>query len=263
MTYRERREARAERLREWADKRQAAAAATFKAHEVYRGDHAFNTQPGHIPERARVNAREDRAFESLRKAESMDSRAGNIESQLDRSIYSDDPDAIERLAERVADLEAERERIKAYNASCRARKAAGDTSLLDDRQRADLASTARVAPYMLGKYGAFPAYHLTNLGGNITRNRQRLEHLRRQAEPARELVTVPVGEGLRGYEPPPGLQKVAMIRTGDAPIGFPGSLCLNCRCGAKPPTELDGPDVTCACGNVYTFNGWIRNGLDA
>lgn len=42
MTYRERRERRAERLRGWADTRQARAAATFAAHEVYRGDVAFN-----------------------------------------------------------------------------------------------------------------------------------------------------------------------------------------------------------------------------
>lgn len=67
-TYRERREARAERLRGFAEKREATAAATFKSHEQYRGDHAFNTQPGHIPERARVIAREDRAHESLQKA---------------------------------------------------------------------------------------------------------------------------------------------------------------------------------------------------
>ena len=59
MTYRERRERRAERLRGWAEARQARAAATFAAHEVYRSDYAFNTQPGHIPERARVIARED------------------------------------------------------------------------------------------------------------------------------------------------------------------------------------------------------------
>jgi hypothetical protein len=255
MTYRERRERRAERLRGWADKRQRDARATFAAHEQYRGDVAFNTQPGHIPERARVIAREDRAFHSLQKADRMDERASNIESQLDHAIYSDDPDAIERLAERVADLEAERDRIKAYNVS--ARKGAPNLDLLDDAQRADLLTIARVQAYALGKRGEFPGYVLSNLGGNITRNRQRLESLRRQAVP-RELVTVPVGDGLAGYPPPPNFAKVAMIRTGDAPIGYPGSLCLNCPCGQRPATELDGPDVTCACGVIYSFNGWRR-----
>ena len=179
MTYRERRQRRAERLREWAAKRQAGAAAVFAAHEVYRGDHAFNSQPGHSPERARVIAREDRAFESLRKAESMSHRADGIEAQLRGAIYSDDPDAIEQLEKRIAGLEAERERIKAYNASCR--RGQTDESLLDEAQRASLASVREYAPFQLGKNGAFPAYALSNLSGNIKRNRDRLVDLIRKA----------------------------------------------------------------------------------
>lgn len=180
MTYRERREAKAERLRDWAGKRQTAAAATFKSHEVYRGDTAFNTQPGHIPERTRVIAQTDRAVQSLRKAEGMESRADNIESQLDHAIYSDDPDAIEQLEVRIAGLEAERDRIKAFNASCR--KGQPDRALLDEDQQASLRSSEKFCPYQLGKNGAYPSYALANLSGNITRNRQRLEQLRRAKE---------------------------------------------------------------------------------
>src|SRR3981081_3301018 len=102
LTYRERREARAERLRGWAATRESRARATRAADEHYRGDHAFNFQPGHIPERARVIARTDRAYQSLNKAESMESRADGIESQLAGAIYSDDPDAIEQLEARIA-----------------------------------------------------------------------------------------------------------------------------------------------------------------
>jgi hypothetical protein len=115
MTYRERREARAARLREWAEKRKQRADAALKSHEHYRGDYAFNTQPGHIPERARVIKQEDRAFESLRKADSMDARARSIEAATDHAIYSDDTDAAARLRERIAELEAKRERYKAFN----------------------------------------------------------------------------------------------------------------------------------------------------
>src|SRR5439155_18000827 len=247
MTYRERRERRAERLRGWADTRQARAAATFAAHEVYRDDYAFNTQPGHIPERARVIAREDRAHESLQKAARMDERAGNIEAQLDHAIYSDDPDAIERLEERLATLEAERDRIKAFNVT--ARKGQPNESLLNDQERASLDSERRFSgAYMERRKGQFPAYHLANLNRNITRQRARLEGLKRRAgipEPPRELVTHGVGEGLRGY-----VSKVAVIRAGDSPIGEFGPLYLNCPCGAKPATrlDLDAPDVVCACG---------------
>lgn len=174
MTYRERRLAKADRLREWAAKREVRATAVFKAGEVYHGDHAFNTQPGHIPERARLIAREDRAYESLQKAHSMESRANGIETAAEHAIYSDDHDAVERLQERIATLEAERERVKAYNLSCR--KGARDLSLLTEDEKRVLLSCLQFQPYAC-KNGQFPAYHLSNLNGNIARQRKRLETL--------------------------------------------------------------------------------------
>mgnify|MGYP001591397920 CR=1 FL=1 len=181
MTTRSRRLAKAERLREWADKRQHDAAALLARDAHYRGDHAFNTQPGHIPERARLIAREDQAYRSLDKADSMASRAAGIEAQADRAIYSDDEDATERLQERISGLEAERERIKSYNASCRKGKPNGD--LLDEKQRGEILSIARYTPYNC-KGGAFPAYHLSNLSGNIKRQRDRLVEVERREKRA-------------------------------------------------------------------------------
>ena len=175
MTYREHRLRKAERLHGWAEKRGAKAATVHQERERYHGDIAFWTQPGDIPQRTRLFERMDRAHADTAKAKEMDSRAANIEAATDHAIYSDDPDATERLAERVAGLEAEREHIKAYNASCR--KGAPDESLLDDKQRARLTATRRTSPYLLGKNGAFPAYALTNLGGDITRQKKRLATL--------------------------------------------------------------------------------------
>lgn len=177
-TYRERRLAKAERLREWADKREAKAAAVFEANEPHTRDWAFITQPGHIPARARIIAQEDRAHQSVAKAREMARRADGIEAAAERAIYSDDPDAADRLRERIAELEAERDRIKRYNASCRkAAKAGGtgDLSILDDKQRADIASLARVCAWQVRAGGAFPAYVSSNLSGNIGRLRRRLE----------------------------------------------------------------------------------------
>ncbi len=113
----------------------------------------------------------------------MARRADGIEAAADRAIYSDDPDAIDQLEVRIAALEAERDRWKAYNAACRKAKqsTAEALALLDATQRAELASTAKVAGYMLGKYGQAPAYHVTNLTGNIARNRKRLAALQREA----------------------------------------------------------------------------------
>ena len=174
MTYRERREAKAERLRGWAEKRTTQATAALATGDKYRGDHAFNTQPGHIPERARLIARQDRAFESLKKAQGMNSRAAEIERQAEHAIYSDDPDAIERLTEKIAGLEADRERRKARNAAFRT------------AHRAEL----KALPSAYERDQAMPhrAYELQNLGGNITRCRQRLIGLERERT-ATESVT--------------------------------------------------------------------------
>ncbi len=168
MTYRERREQRAERLREWAAKRQAAARTALATGDKYRGNHAFNFQPGHIPERARLIKREDRAFASLDKAAGMEARAANIDAAADRAIYSDDPDAIERLTEKIADLEAKREAIKTANAAHRT------------AHRAELA--ALPSAYERDQAMPHQGYELQNLGGNITRARQRLTQLQRERD---------------------------------------------------------------------------------
>lgn len=165
MSYRERREARAERLREWAGKREQRAAVVFEAGEPYRGDIAFNTQPGHIPERARLIAREDRAHESVAKAVSMRSRADGIDRQLAASIYDDDPDAIEQLRARIAELEAERDAAKAANAEYR---------------KAHKAELAKMTPYQRDQAVPYPGYHFQNLSGNLSRQRARLARLERQ-----------------------------------------------------------------------------------
>lgn len=181
MTYRERRLARAERLRGWAEKRQTEATRVLESQPELRHDWAFVTQPGHIPERARMNRADDRAYASLDKADSMARRADGIENAAAHAIYSDDPDAPERLREKLARLEAERDRITAYNASARkAHKAdpaqrVGDLALLDDSQRANLASLARIG--FMRSDGAFPSYATSNLGGNISRLRDRLARL--------------------------------------------------------------------------------------
>lgn len=173
MTYRERREAKAERLREWAAKRETNAAAVFEHNRPFTSDYAFNTQPGHIPLRARIIAQEERAHESLEKARSMESRANGIESQLSGSIYSDDPDAIERLEERIASLEAKRERYKAHNKAMRKPRACDHPANCDCRSMFPRDCSCKNHP--------LPGYVLQNLGGDIKRNRDRLAQLKSQA----------------------------------------------------------------------------------
>lgn len=189
MTYRERRLRRAERLRQWAEKRQQRSAARFtRAHSAIAG--IPPGQPilvGHHSERhhRRDLARHDTAmragFEHQQKAASMDRRADEIERQADRAIYDDDPDALEQLRERIAGLEARRDRMKAINRAIR--KGAGWEARiappLTDDERAELASLAHA---WAGVYKpGYPPYALQNLAGNLTRQRQRLARLLTEA----------------------------------------------------------------------------------
>ena len=66
----------------WAEKRVTDATAVLERDRVFTDDHAFNTQPGHIPERARVIARSDRAFESLNKAREMSGKADRLRGSV-------------------------------------------------------------------------------------------------------------------------------------------------------------------------------------
>lgn len=181
-TYRERRLARAERLRGWADARQERAVEQLNSFPEIRHDIAFITQPGRIPFRDRMNRADERAFRSMEKAERMTARADAIERQADHAIYTDDADAPERLREKIATLSAERDRWTAYNKACRkAKRATAEAlELLDERQRAEVASLARIG--FLRPDGGVPPYQLSNLGATIRTAEKRLEWIERGAE---------------------------------------------------------------------------------
>lgn len=187
-TYRERRAARAARLRDWADKRETRGAAALNQADTMAAAIPLG-QPiliGHHSERRdrnyrnRIDTTARRGLADLDKAREMNARADEIERQAAHAIYNDDTDAADRLRERIADLEAQRDRIKAYNATCR-KGSTPDLSILDDRQRAELASVQKHTPYN-SKGGRFPGYALSNLSGNISRQRKRLADLEQKEQ---------------------------------------------------------------------------------
>jgi hypothetical protein len=71
-------ERKAARYDDWAEKREAKAHMDLNSHPELRHDWAFITQPGHIPFRARMNAADQRAIESLDKAKEMRSKAAGL-----------------------------------------------------------------------------------------------------------------------------------------------------------------------------------------
>lgn len=187
MSYRDRRLARADRLREWAEKRRSKSASAFKTADQAVAGIPFG-QPilvGHHSER-RHRAALDRhdtnmrkAFEHADMAGSMASKAAEIERQADHAIYSDDVDAIERLTEKIAGLEAERAAMKVRNTEYR------------KAHKAEL----QALPSAYARSQAMPhaGYEFQNLGGNITRLRKRLAFLSGSTTPAQAQTTDPAG----------------------------------------------------------------------
>lgn len=182
-TYRERREARAERLRQWAAKRetraeQAAASVDTLTSLIPLGQPILlghHSQRRAERDRDRIVNGTRRVVEHSTKARDFTSRAENIEAAAEHAIYSDDADAITRLKERIAGLESERSTIKAYNAACR--KGTADPATLPANLARELASSIRVWGDVQCPGGRFPSYTLRNLSGNINRNKRRLAAL--------------------------------------------------------------------------------------
>ena len=187
-TYRERRLRRAERLREWSagnevkSEQRGAAADEIMSHiplgqPILVGHHS---ERRHRKDLARIQDGISAAVELGRKAEAQARAANEIEAQAANAIYDDDPDAIQRLSDKIAKLEAEREQMKAANAAYR------------KEYQAELKA---MGPYERSQAIPFPGYSLQNLGGNITRARQRLARLQREQEtgPRDRVITAKYG----------------------------------------------------------------------
>jgi hypothetical protein len=195
MTYRERRLRRAERLRTWAESRRRKSDAAFKrADTIAQGIPlgqpilvGHHSEKRHRRDLDRIDAGMSQGVEHQRKAHQMTGRAAEIERQADHAIYSDDVDALDRMRERIADLEAKRDRMKDVNKAIRKHGLKAliqqpcPPFLLTDEEKRELLKLMDLCPYHHIDTKGFPSYALQNLGGNITRNRARLADLETRA----------------------------------------------------------------------------------
>lgn len=185
MTRRERAEARLQRRLEWAEKRDRKAAVAFGSAKriadgipmgqpILVGHHS---EGHHRRDIARIDSGMRRGCESQDMAEHHRSKASGIEAQLERSIFSDDHDAVEKLEARIATLQAERDQMKRANAVF---KKGGREALaaLSPKLAESWDTLRRICPW---EKRPFPGYALTNLGANIRRNQQRLAEIRQRA----------------------------------------------------------------------------------
>lgn len=200
MTRRERLEARIAKREAWALSRKRDAERRFEAARI-TADGIPLGQPilvGHHSEArhrrdiARINSNMRAGCESAAMATRHESKADGLARALDASIYSDDPDAMEALTAKLARLEAERETARKVGAWWRKAK---KPSATEGAAWAGLAAAAGIDARAVLKYrhdcaaeegfcgrGPVPSYVLSNLGGEITRCRKRIEYVKDLAE---------------------------------------------------------------------------------
>ena len=172
-TYRERRLARAEKLRDWSGTNAERSDARYAGVRQIADGIPFG-QPILVGHHSEGRARRDAAkiHDGMRAAIDLDdkarrqaSSADEIEAQAAGAIYDDDPDAIEALTAKLTKLEAKREAMKVANAEYR---------------KAHKAELAAMSAYDRAHTIPFASYALQNIGGNIGRARDRLARLQRE-----------------------------------------------------------------------------------
>lgn len=210
MTRRKRMERRLELRRDWAQGRTAKAQQRFAAVARIADAIPFG-QPILVGHHSEKHARRDagRIHDGMRAGldhEKMSAhhaqKASGIEAQLDGSIFSDDPDAIEALQAKLAEMQTRRERMKAINKCLQKGKPGWPERLtaagieLSERERKDLESVYRHQSY----YGlCFPPYALSNLGAEIRRCEKRIEDVKARRKRS-ELADAAGGMAITGAE---------------------------------------------------------------
>ena len=177
--YQERREARIDRLKAHADKAKADAAAEYqKSHDLVK-DIPFG-QPNIIGRPALPRLRE-RSAAAMNRALAHDEEALYYADRAraaanDRAISSDDADALDRLAGKLAALEAMQGRDKALNAYYRKHKTLKGFPDTPDDKAARLDAVIAAQPERLRR--PVPVWVLSNRNAEINRLKKRIESLR-------------------------------------------------------------------------------------
>ena len=124
-TRRERLEAKLEKRREWAESADRESNAHYKNFRRTMDAWPFG-QPCHtqtdVNRLHKAAAQMDRSVEDMHRAEHHRSKAEGLARQLEKNIYSDDPDALENIDAKIETLNATRAFMKAHNAQARKEK---------------------------------------------------------------------------------------------------------------------------------------------
>jgi DNA repair exonuclease SbcCD ATPase subunit len=181
--YEIKRQLKLDRFKELAEKNREAATKTAEYARTMLDVIPFG-QPilvGHHSERAdrnyrnRIQSKFEKANELQDKAAYYERRAQAIASN--RAIFSDDPNATEKLEAKIARLEKQQEVMREFNKLLRKGDTEGMLNLgFTEEQIAKLS-----LPDFCGRRG-FPDYALTNNSGNIRRLKQRVATLEQHSQ---------------------------------------------------------------------------------
>mgnify|MGYP001571258592 CR=1 FL=1 len=198
MSRRERMERRLERRLNWGNRATAEAEHRSQAASAAVEGIPFG-QPilvGHHSERRHRRAleRSDRNMTAACAADARSQRhhqvASTLAARLESTVFSDDPDALEALQEKIIKLEGKRDAIKAVNSAWRK---AGKPKADDQEGWTRVAVTLGVELQVLASArlnqardfmdrGPYPTYVSTNLGANIRRCQERMKSIQTRAE---------------------------------------------------------------------------------
>lgn len=188
MNRRERLENKLAKRREWAEKAEQRSHNEWdKSAKAVEGI-SFG-QPilvGHHSEKrhraavARAQAAGTRAVEESNLAKHHQEKAAGLSDYLENTIFDDDPDAIEKIEQKIARLEKEHEFMLAVNKICRNRKLNETEKISSIVALGASEESARkiLVPEYSWQSAGFESWALSNNSANIRRYKQRLEGLR-------------------------------------------------------------------------------------
>ena len=180
--YQLKRELKIERLQEMAAKTAAKATSTYNQARKMSDCIPFG-QPiliGHHSEgrdrnfRGRITSKFEKSFELSKKADYYEQRAESAASNT--AISSDDPDAPDLLADKIAKLEAKQEKMKLFNKLLKK----GDTAAMLKAGFSQAIIDEMTKKNCFGDVG-FTSFQLTNNNANIRRLKERLKDMQAKA----------------------------------------------------------------------------------
>lgn len=158
----------ANRLHSEADK---MASAVPMGQPILVGHHSEKRHRNHVE---KMHNKLRKAFEMEDKAKYYENKAESIEQN--DAIFSDDPDAIEKLTKKLESLKDSHEFMKAANKCIKKNDREGFLKL---PFATDSLWTKLTTPNYMG-YTGFASYKLSNSSANIRNVEKRIEHLKRQ-----------------------------------------------------------------------------------